>query len=273
PTPVEFGAVRPTTLEQLADASPPETPAWYAEISPWDVVVPQRKLPVDLPLLHPDWSRAFLTDNLAQPDPSGPLDVERCITILASGQPLTRFPRLSRPTLRYGVQVLVDTSDAMILFHLDQRGVVEHIQQLYSSDKVEVLNFRECPGRGVYTDNPRQIRAYEPPPPETSVLILSDMGMAQPPLQLDRVHLQEWTDFLKRLTEVGVAIILLTPYAADRLPWALRVDTKPVYWDRRKLSSGAHPGAPPAATEHAQKLLAEFQAEFPGAYRLAVYAS
>src|SRR5206468_10029090 len=82
-------------------------------------------LPPIMPLLRPKWSRGVLAAANETTVSDGPIDVERMVERAARVEPVVTVPRLPRPSLHRGVQLLVDIGEGMQPFRRDQEVLVE----------------------------------------------------------------------------------------------------------------------------------------------------
>jgi hypothetical protein len=209
PWPVEVKPLAPPIAEDVADAPPLE------------------------PLLVPAWVRGILSAALATPSPDGPLDLERLVDTVARRQPILRLPRQPLPTLRQGVQVLVDTSPAMVPFARDRAWLVAEIRRVVGEDLTQVLRFAACPGRDAGPGSRRTWEAYRPPARGTVVLLLTDLGIGHPPSFADWADEREWLQFVGTVRHAGCPLVALVPYAEARWPRELRDAIAILAWDRR----------------------------------------
>jgi hypothetical protein len=182
-------------------------------------------------LFTPSWTRAVLTGALATPGNSGRLDVPRLVEDLAVRRQIRRLPREPEPTLRRGVQVLVDDSEAMIPFRGDQNQLLPLIQNVASESLTKVWYFAGDPS-SVYESSPFETKAYKPPPPGTPVLLLSDVGIRAAELRGAAAHLPFFR-LATNLERLGCPVIALVPHPAHRWPAALLPLMTLLPWDRR----------------------------------------
>ncbi|HEX7182767.1 MAG TPA: hypothetical protein VF756_13070 [Thermoanaerobaculia bacterium] len=181
------------------------------------------------PLLTPATTRALLAALVAGAAEGGPIDVEKAIEVLARGWPLQVIPRRRLPTLRYGVQVLVDRGPALLPYRADQQRVVHDLRFLVGPDRVQVLRFSGDPFRAG-PGTPRTWGPYAPPPAGTSVLVLSDLGLCRS--SPEGAPLAVWIDFAEWVGRSGCRLVALVPYDARSWPPALRARLRLIYWDR-----------------------------------------
>ncbi|WP_030754594.1 hypothetical protein [Streptomyces griseus] len=183
------------------------------------------------PLLVPRWTHAIVRALLSRPVPEGPVDIDVLITAMACRRPVTRLPRLPVPTLRYGVQVLVDRGAGMQPFRRDQDELLRRVRAVVGPQLVETGYFSDAPQRGT-GPGPRWTRKpYRPPRAGRRVLVLSDLGLGGPPGHR-RGTREEWADFAGRVRQAGCGAVVLSPYPVHRwAEWMPRV-LPLVCWDR-----------------------------------------
>ncbi|MCM2392550.1 hypothetical protein [Streptomyces albipurpureus] len=185
-----------------------------------------------LPLLVPHWTSAILQAALAQKVAEGPIDIDALIDSLAHGRPITRLPRRPVPTLRYGVQVLVDRGAGMQPFRRDQDHLVRQLRSIVGAELVEVGYFADLPQRGTGPGARWTRTTYAPPASGKRILLLSDLGLGRPPYAPEQSEPSDWEDFVELVTRAGCQPIALSPYPPDRWPaWMTRL-LPLVSWDR-----------------------------------------
>jgi hypothetical protein len=186
------------------------------------------------PLFVPNWNRAIISGALATNSGDGPLNIEFLIELLARRQRVERLPHLPVPTLRRGVQLLLDISQAMLPWERDQRMLQKEVQDVVGTDKVQSLRFVGCPARGVGMGTKSRWKSfYTPPPRGTVVLMLTDLGIGRPPFSTERASVAEWEAFVLNLRKAGCPLVALVPYAPERYPFELTRIMTAIQWDRQ----------------------------------------
>jgi hypothetical protein len=198
------------------------------------------------PLLLPLWTRGILVAALSTTSEDGPIDVESVVEAMAKLQPLQTLPRLPWPTLRRGVQLLLDRGAGMVPFFQDQDWMVTVMSRIVGADRLDIRHFVGSPlhraGRG-----PRlRWGAYQPPPPGTVVVLLTDLGLGRPPLSEDWASVDEWLEFSTKLRRAGCAVVAFVPYTPDRWPQELARTMTIVRWDRPTTASSVRARVGPA---------------------------
>lgn len=189
------------------------------------------------PLFCPVWTRAILNDALSTPGLSGEIDIERIIHKISSAQPITELPRRQVPTLIRGVQALVDCSEAMEPFAADQASLKSAIYSVVGREKTQILSFHGTPLWGVGSGLQDEWQAYDPAPPGTPVLVLTDLGIGNPGFMAERADAWDWLEFADLLRRHGCPLIAFVPYPENRWPGALRAKMNILQWDRFTNSS------------------------------------
>ena len=62
--------------------------------------------------------------------------------------------------------------------------------------------------------------------------MLSDLGVAVPPFELEVATPDEWLAFVEQVREAKYQLLILTPYHPSRCPSAIRNDVRIIQWDR-----------------------------------------
>lgn len=189
-------------------------------------------LPAREPLLAPRGAAVILHTMAARSTAEGPLDVPTIVDLLARLQVVEHLPREARPTLRFGVQVLVDLGLAMRPFAGDQAQVVAQVRTAVGTQRTSVRYFSDAPGRGAGPGPRRTWRTYEPPEHGTRVLVLSDFGLGGPRLDGHRSQPEEWRRLVGDLRRLECDAVGLLPVPADRWPPWLSALMPLICWDR-----------------------------------------
>lgn len=190
-----------------------------------------RTRPPFTPLLTPSTARSVLQLLLAQSAPTGPVDVRELVRATAA-QRLRTVPRERVRALPQSVQVLVDRGDGMELFSRDQADVVQRLDRLVGSDRLDVRYFADAPLRGCGPSGVWTWTRYSLPPLHSTVLLLSDLGLGTGRLSSASAGRAEWEEFAAVLSWQSRRVVALVPLSARRLPhWARRLFST-VTWDR-----------------------------------------
>ena len=239
------GGSSPTTPEPLRRVVPVEInfssgekEEWISEVEP----LPPQEENVSVeppplePLFMPQWTRGILSAALATNDEEGPLDVERIAEMLANREIVRRLPTVVSKTLRRGTHLLLDKSRAMMPFVRDQAWLVKEIRRVVGESHVEVFRFAGSPLRGAGV-GVRPWPVYQPPLPETPVMLLTDLGICRPATLADRADEAEWAEFGESMQRAGCPLIALVPYGQGRWPVALKRHMTILQWDRNTTAA------------------------------------
>ncbi|HEV7681693.1 MAG TPA: hypothetical protein VGO68_06200 [Pyrinomonadaceae bacterium] len=188
------------------------------------------------PLLLPQWTRGILVAALATTTDDGLPDLEKVTQILARGDAIKELPTLSSPTLRRGIQLLVDKSQAMMPFAQDQVWLQKEILKVAGNDRVPVKRFLGSPLRGAGAGRV-PLPAYAPPLPGTPVVLLTDLGICQPMLTDDWADTSEWLKFSDLVRHAHCPLIAFVPYGPSRWPKKLARAMTIIQWDRRTTAA------------------------------------
>ncbi|MEZ4293650.1 MAG: hypothetical protein R3B70_01645 [Polyangiaceae bacterium] len=182
------------------------------------------------PLFEPGWTRSILAAALAVQRPDGSIEVDKAVSRIARRLPITTLPRRKRPTLRMGVQVLVDRGEGMEPFQRDAASLIARVRAVVGQGATEVLRFDSDPR--LAGPGPKRLWApYRPPAPGAPVLVLSDLGILQPDgMGAERDEM--WLDLTATLRRAGCPLIAFVPQPARRFPAVLAQQMTLIEWDR-----------------------------------------
>jgi hypothetical protein len=211
----------------------PSPPVWLAQVPAIEALDEPGVNPPTQPLFDRVRRRGLLSSALATHVEEGDLDMQRIVATVSAGQPLQYLPRLRVPTLRRGVQVLLDVGQGMDPFAEDQRGLVRALDDVLADDRLEVLRFAGCPTRGVRGESESSYRAWHPPPHGVPLLAVTDLGIGGPMLDRERPTTGEWLAFTHRVREAGYDIVVFVPYEATRWPRRLQSTMNLIHWSER----------------------------------------
>lgn len=195
--------------------------------------------PEPTPLLAPRTTAAVLHALLATLTADGEPDIAAISDLWAQGRPVRTLPRHPRPTLRFGVQVLVDVGEAMELFARDQHDLVTRIRAVAGVETTSVAYFADVPTRGTGPRGRRTWRDYTPPSRGSRVLLLSDFGIGGPAFHDRRGTPAEWREFVTSVRRAGCSPVGLVPYPPSRWPTWLSASMPVLLWDRATTAGRA----------------------------------
>ena len=242
---------RPNRIEQLAEAgrsTPPRRLRPLAELVgesegvTLDKSTQSAALAIEPSLFTSHWRRALLSTALSIPTRDGPIDADAVVRRVAAGLALTELPRLLLPTMRHGVQLLIDSRAGMRPYAADQERMRRHVAQVAGRDGLRVAWFSGCPARGIEPEERRaadivddldwEPEAYQPPLRQAPVLLLSDLGIGAVGRCPDRADEQEWLQFACRVRDNGNRLLAFVPFPPRRWPPRLRRLMTLIEWDR-----------------------------------------
>ena len=229
-----------STIRQVVEPPTTRDPGWLAGVDPMAAPgsIPTR-MPLD-PLFVPRWTRAIVSTALSVRTPEGPLDVDRLVVAFSRALPIARLPRLPWPTVRNGVQLLVDTSDGMIPYAGDVSQLRDVIVRTVGREHCEVLAFDACPTRGAGSGIRPRWRAYRPPAHAIPLAVITDLGIGRPGAGVDRATVREWRAFADLARRAGCPTVAFVPYPVTRVPPALRASMTVISWDGRTSVRAVH---------------------------------
>ncbi len=117
-------------------------------------------------------------------------------------------------------------------FAQDRDRLRLRVESVVGEGRVQRLRFRGTPLRGTSARPGRARAPYVPPPPETPVLLLTDLGIGRPEGSRDPATAAEWRAFADVVRRAGCPAVALVPYAPARWPHDLGRALAIVPWDR-----------------------------------------
>lgn len=220
------------TVDVIEESVPVKVPALQLPEAFQEKSEEDEPAPTFFPLLAPLWTRAIITKMLSVETSDGPPDIAKLIEIISSNQPLKQIPRLSSPTLRQGVQVLIDRGPGLVPYQRDQVFLLEQLDLLAGRDQVHVWEFVGTPLKQADAVSQPRLSCYRLPPPGTPILMLTDLGVAAPPFEVEVATPEEWLEFVQYVRQAKYQLLVLTPYHPIRCPNALKDDVRIIQWDR-----------------------------------------
>jgi len=190
------------------------------------------EMPQQYQLFRPLQERSILSVALATYTEDGPLDSDRLIEAIARGEVLQKIFRIAWPTLRRGIQLLIDRSDAMMPFAEDQEQLLHAIQLVAGIDKTAVMGFAGSPKRGTGEGPITDWKTYQSPPPGTLVVLISDLGIGRGRSLGERADVSEWHAFALDVRRAGCRLVAFVPYAQHRWSTELQPLLTMIPWDR-----------------------------------------
>lgn len=187
--------------------------------------------------LFPERSaKGVLTASVATRRPGRIPYVPQLIRALTRGQILTEFPYRSRPSLHRGVQLLMDTSEAMTPFLEDLDDLAKALTTVVGKHACELFQFAGDPNNASrWSRDFREVRWQ--PVSGRPVVFATDFGIGAQAAAQDRAGMGGWRRFVQQATEAGVPVIAFVPYGRDRWPKSLTRRIRFIHWDPRTRAS------------------------------------
>jgi hypothetical protein len=189
-----------------------------------------------LPLLDPATLRSAIVSAVETRSLETVPDVDALTDMLVRGEVIREIPFVKSPTVRRGVQVLVDRGSGMVPFARDADQLAAAIAALVNESSTHVLRFRTMPTWSVY-DSRGVRRPYDFAPVGVPVVIISDFGMSREALPDVRPVLADWVQLLRELRARRSSVVAFVPYERDRWPRELVSAAVLVQWDRGASST------------------------------------
>lgn len=228
-------AIVPSTLE-LTNRGPEELGLEALPLPP-SVEGDDSTRPPYVPLLEPGWTRAIISSALSTASSDGALNIDEIVDTIANLRPLLQLPRRPLPTMRRGVQLLLDRSPALAPFARDQAWLADEVFRIGGTDRVHVRDFHACPTRRSTDGLGIEETTYSPPAPGTPVLVVTDLGIGRPRGLNDWADEVEWLDFAAILRRAGCPLVAMVPYPPARWPLALARGIAILQFDRPTTAS------------------------------------
>jgi hypothetical protein len=212
---------RPSTIQDDYDVvearvKPAPLPSWWTQTSPLVHVV--KRVSKSTGLLAPAHQDEVVETLARDLGAVGAADVDALVHRLARREPIMRLPRLFVRTMAYRLHVLVDRRTPMTPYRPDVDWLIARLRDLLA-ERLEVHLFASDPRRVGPRMSPRE---YTPPPPGSTVLVLSSLDAF--------AETTPWLELSEQLTRSEVPICVLCPYALPRISHQLRAAFSVYYW-------------------------------------------
>ncbi|SEQ78919.1 Formylglycine-generating enzyme, required for sulfatase activity, contains SUMF1/FGE domain [Nitrosomonas sp. Nm51] len=214
-------------------------PGTYAFVPPRPLLPLARLLP-------------FLLNSLGQPVMSNRLDHHRLARWITQGKPLQRLPYKKRQRWPQRLHIIVDCRDALEPFWSDFALIVSALKKLLGDEAVESVRLEhdrmdreDClritwlAGAVAKESAAHEIQwqRWQLPSPDTSILILGDLGASEP----EGNAAIRWRRFARRLYLHAAPVVTLSPARqSPQDPVACRIFRPHALNDQRSLPR--HPG-------------------------------
>jgi hypothetical protein len=228
--------MRPSRLERL----PPQTlarPAWAQQTGVMDSAAVRGPSPSPPDLFAPLRRRAIVAAVLTTWERTGSLDLDAILATVTAVRPLRTIPRLHAPVLQRPVQVLHDLSQAMAPYRSDADALLRQLGELLSRNDVSVYRFSGTPLSGVTTASRQGTTRWAAPPPGSAVLILSTLGIVQPPDDDAGATSAQWLEFARVARRELLKPVCLVPFEAREWPPEITRLMSCIHWSERTTAA------------------------------------
>jgi hypothetical protein len=178
--------------------------------------------------------RAILSAAVAVRTDAGHVDLKQVIDRLIEQKLVDHLPRQPLPTLKYGVQLLLDHSESMTPFYQDFQILEGNLRKLTSSYRYWSSRFKGTPltpPRYGKMRHPHKIIRNVP------ILLVTDFGIGTPLLSRDRAGGREWIAFAKQAASKNCPVVALIPHKARFWPDFARANYLCLHWGRGTTAS------------------------------------
>ena len=184
---------------------------------------------------------------LAAPREGLEIDIDLTVRRLSRGRLLDRLPRRYRRRWGPYLQLVIDRSEHLVPYWIDQDQVRGELWRLFPTHDLEQAVFHEG------LTEPRLLGASEPgayrPPASGIVLVLGDLGCLTPQA-VDEDN--PWIDLGRRIQAAGCRPVALLPCPLARCPAVLRRYWQLIPWERPRGHADTQSGI---LRERAERLL------------------
>ena len=217
-------------LKEVAGGVPP---GWLQSIEPFgkEVERKERELPLES-LFRKEWTRHILTAIVSTEKQQGQMDLEKILSRISRAEVVAELPRKLQPCVAGSIQLLIDQSESMEPYYLDQRLLTRALIKLVGKDRLQIIRFSGLPCWGTRLKANEEWPTYVPPPAGTLVLLLSDLGMTGSFWKLHRPMETEWCSFAKDVRGHRCHLVALVPYVQTRVSIPLRTVMTVIEWSR-----------------------------------------
>lgn len=181
------------------------------------------------PIFAKRTERATLTATIAVETSAGDVDLERAIGQLINQKLLERLPRRAIPTLKYGVQLLLDRSESMLPYAEDLRDLDAQLKKLVGGSRFTSSSFKGTP---LTAPRYRKVRQRPKLRSNLPILLVTDFGIGASLLSRDRARLGEWLEFAQHAARKNCPVVALIPHKPGCWPDFARANYLCIHWDR-----------------------------------------
>jgi hypothetical protein len=159
------------------------------------------------------------------------LDMVELIEQSARLQPLTASFLAELRTASY-MQLLLDRGEGMEPYAEDLDYLTTQFIDVAGRDQVEQRTFVGTPLRGLDPDVfTGKVKEWKRPPPNSLVLVLTDLGIGGPTGSRDRASASEWRATAAAVAAIPAGFRVVTPFRPTRWPRGITDIGQIVSWD------------------------------------------
>lgn len=219
---------RRTSVTPLArePAPAPGVPAPFV-----DSAVRRRRAPALL--ISQRIARGIATAMAARPMPGRDPDIPKLLHHIALREPTARLPMRDVWSLAHRAQLLVDRSAALVPVLDDVVSIETELLRVIGGGRLDRLSFSGSPLRAAGAGVPESWTPWRPPAPDTTLLVITDLGCAGSRANPDWAGPRQWLEFAELARANGVVPVALIPYAPDRIPARLTRAFVVLHWNER----------------------------------------
>jgi formylglycine-generating enzyme required for sulfatase activity len=170
--------------------------------------------------------RAILSEQQTKKRP----DLAKLVKTIAYGHFPAKIPQQQRQNWTAECRILIDRPQRLRLFNHDYLQLIKQLKKLRGEVGLVQEMLEDAPGGNVLTGFGLQAqkKAWHKPEPETSLLILSDLGIYDASGQAEK----QWLAFGRKLQAAGCKAYVLMPVPARLLSQELANLYQCISWDR-----------------------------------------
>ncbi len=181
-----------------------------------------------IPIFVQRSERAILSAAIAVQSQTGQVDLDSIIDHLVYLKFIHRLPRRPVPTLKYGVQLLLDRSESMLPYFDDLQALEVSLKQIAGRSRCWSRSFKGTPlSPQRFQKNPQPLKLINRVP----ILIASDFGIGAPLLSRDRARPGEWKRFAQLARNKRCPLVALIPHKPRLWPEQALANFLCIHWD------------------------------------------
>jgi hypothetical protein len=238
PLPVNLPeAILETEMTPLDSTEPPsQPPSWLDQESGLEELAhPSSSVP-RTKLIRDRSAMGILSATIATRRPGAQPDVARLIEATIRGSVLRSFPYMAKGGVHRGLQLLMDTSEAMTPFLEDLDDLSQAMVRLVGQAGCELYKFKGDPHDAKrwsadFREIPWRPVAGRP------VVVATDFGIGDRIGSTDRAGPRCWLAFEQRVRAAGLPLIAFVPYGREHWRKSLSRRIHLIHWDPRTRSS------------------------------------